>query len=279
MRLAASLICSTYNSPRLLALVLESLKHQTKKNFECIIADDGSGPETRALIDSYRSKLEMPIEHLWHEKEPGVVEKAKIHNRAVLAAKADLLIFIDGDCVLSPDFIEDHLAIYDQHKGGDYILMGRRVELGEKYSSELTPNNLNEKLFQGLTMEQLVSEFKQDSRGFLRRYSIKNPILRKILKADSVPDLLGSNFSIPKSLMLKVNGFNENCRGYGGEDGDLFVRVRNSGARLIGKKYFAVQYHVWHPRRYLTPEQEQLYVTLLKDQKYIWAEKGIVCER
>ncbi len=274
--LTTSLICSTYNAPRLLALVLESLRAQTEKNFELIIADDGSGPETKALIESYKTKVDFSIVHLWHEKPAGVVEKAKIHNVAVKEAKADLLIFIDGDCPVSPDFIADHLSVYRENKGAEYLFMGRRVELGPEFSAEITPENLSEKVFGGLSFAQILSALRGDTRSLLRRYSVKNPLMRRILRADAVPDLLGSNFSLPRSLMLKVNGFNEDCRGYGGEDGDLFIRVRNTGARLIGKKYFAVQFHVWHPRRKLTLEQEQLYTNLLNDRSYIWTERGIV---
>lgn len=278
-----SLICSTYNSPRYLALVLESMLLQTTHDFECLIADDGSGEETKQLIESYKKRAPFPIHHIWHTKPKGEVQKAKIHNVAIQKAQGELLIFIDGDCVLGQRFISDHIDIWQKESfdrnQDNYIFMGRRVELGEDFSSRLTVSNLHKKVLSGITIEQIASAARGDSRSILRRYRLKNPLLRKMIRANNVKDLLGCNFSISKELMLKVNGFDEECRRYGGEDGDLFIRVRNSGAKLIGMKYFAPQFHVWHKRSYLTEAQEKLYDRLLKIHDYTWTENGIIKER
>ena len=42
-----SVIVSTYNRPDALGACLRSLGRQTDKHFEIVVADDGSGPQTR----------------------------------------------------------------------------------------------------------------------------------------------------------------------------------------------------------------------------------------
>ena len=98
-------------------------------------------------------------------------------------------------------------------------------------------------------------------------------MLRKIFKAGHVHDLLGANFSLPRDMMDLINGFNEDYQR--GEDGDIFVRLRNSNIKIIGMKYFAVMYHQWHQRgdyQYV----DNHYKELLKKTAYTWAEKGLV---
>jgi hypothetical protein len=100
--------------------------------------------------------------------------------------------------------------------------------------------------------------------------------LRRILGRDKVPDLLGSNFSISNRLLRRVNGYNEEYKHYWGEDGDLFVRVRNSGAEIIGSRSLAVQYHLFH--KMLMPDPvavKNYYEVLLHNKEYARCDQGI----
>ena len=99
-----SILLATYNWPQALKLCLESLATQTDPDFEIIIADDGSTQSTTQLIDSYKNTL--PITHLWQEDEG--FRKTKILNQAIATAQGDYLIFLDGDCIVQPDFVERH---------------------------------------------------------------------------------------------------------------------------------------------------------------------------
>jgi hypothetical protein len=75
--------------------------------------------------------------------------------------------------------------------------------------------------------------------------------------------------------LYEVNGFNEELRAYWGEDGDLFVRLRNAGARIVGRKGFAIQYHLFHPRLQQTIAQERRYAEILRDPAYRRCARGI----
>jgi len=265
----SSVICSTYNTPRFLELVLDSLLYQDTHQFELLIADDGSQEETKKLIEDFQKKAPFKIVHLWHEDLGW--RKSQIHNMAIARASYDHLIFIDGDCVLAPGFIRDHQSIFEQEKE-NYVLMGRRVELGEKLTATLTVQNYRSKLMSPLSLALLFSCAVNDSRAYMRKFSFHNSLLRKIYSADKVNDLLGCNFSLNKKSMLLINGFNDDYQR--GEDGDIFVRLRNTNHKLIGKKYFAVMFHLYHGRgnyQYVDDNYEKI----IQIRDYVRAENGL----
>ncbi|MFM7049448.1 MAG: glycosyltransferase [Polynucleobacter sp.] len=98
-----SILLATYNWPEALHFCLESLETQTDRNFEIIIADDGSKPETATLIHAMMERSKHPIQHLWQEDQG--FRKTMILNQAIQAAQGEYLIFLDGDCIVQPDFV------------------------------------------------------------------------------------------------------------------------------------------------------------------------------
>src|SRR5260221_13874655 len=95
--LRLSVIVTTYNNPHGLELVLAGLARQTVQDFELLIADDGSGADTKAVIDDFARRATVPVEHVWHPDEG--FRKCAILNKAIRAAHGDYLVFFDGDCV------------------------------------------------------------------------------------------------------------------------------------------------------------------------------------
>ena len=96
-----SVIVTTYNREDALAAVLRALARQTDRNFEIIVADDGSGAATRAVVAEHARRLDIPLQHVWHEDRG--FRLAEIRNRAIAASAGDYLIFLDGDCIVRPD--------------------------------------------------------------------------------------------------------------------------------------------------------------------------------
>ena len=99
-----SVIITTYNEPNWLELCLESYSRQTNRNFEIIIADDGSSCETKDVINCFPNIIS---EHIW-QPDNGF-QKTKILNKAIIASKSNYLLFTDGDCIAPKDLIETHL--------------------------------------------------------------------------------------------------------------------------------------------------------------------------
>jgi len=86
-----SVILSTYNQPKWLEKVIWGYECQSYKDFELVIADDGSGPETIELINRYKQNTALNIVHVWHEDRG--FQKSEILNKATKASQGDYLIF------------------------------------------------------------------------------------------------------------------------------------------------------------------------------------------
>ena len=92
-----SVIVSTYNQPEWLEKVLWGYNIQSFKEFELIVADDGSGKAMREVLGRLTPRLSYPLKHVWHEDRG--FRKCEILNKAILAASTDYLVFTDGDCI------------------------------------------------------------------------------------------------------------------------------------------------------------------------------------
>jgi glycosyltransferase involved in cell wall biosynthesis len=262
---STSILVTSYNQASSLRLLFASLDRQTNKDFEVIIADDGSSDGTQELCHEKRT---FPL--IFVTQEDVGYRKSKILNQALRKAASDYLIFIDGDVILERHFVQDHLHL---RKTGHFVC-GRRVELGPKLSPSITVSDVSRGDFDHLQMKVILSALKKDTISIKRGLRITYPLLRKALGYDRPLDLLGSNFSVWKTDLISVNGFNESLESYWGEDGDLFIRLRNAGKRPVGAKSLCIQYHVFHTRREPTPENTKRYQLLLQDTQYKWAEKG-----
>ena len=103
-----SLVTPTYNWPEALELLLLSITKQKVLPNEVIVADDGSKEETRLLIERFQKSFPVPLIHVWHEDDGN--QKPKIMNKAIAQAKYEYIVEIDGDIIMHPDFVKDHLT-------------------------------------------------------------------------------------------------------------------------------------------------------------------------
>lgn len=237
-----TLIIAFYNKIELLRKVLESVALQTMRDFEVVIADDGSKPEVVEAIKSLQTQFVFPISHVWHEDHGW--RKNVILNKAVVAAQSDYLVFIDGDCVLEPHFLEEH---YAARKQGE-VVTGRRVLLTPKtteyiLAKPLTPHRLGAPLFFHLLWETIFGHQKTQLEQKIRLPKG----LRRLFIRERKRYILGCNFSLYKEDLLGVNGFDERFAypGYG-EDIDLEYRLSRKGIFAYSRKCQLVQFHCYH---------------------------------
>ena len=240
-----SVIISTYNMPTWLEKVFWGYQNQTSNNFELVIADDGSGDETRSLIDEYREKTNLDIQHVWHEDDG--FQKSKILNKAIVAAKGNYLIFSDGDCIPRKDFVEVHAAKAEI----GYFLSGGYFKLPMSTSKKITREDVesgrvfNKAWLYEHGLEKTYKTLKLTATG-----SLEN-LLNKFTPTKATWN--GHNASGWKEDLLHVNGFNEDMQ-YGGQDRELGERLFNYGLKSKQIRYSAICVHLDHKRGYKTSE-------------------------
>lgn len=256
-----SLIISFYNKIRFLELVLAGLERQTHKKFDIIIADDGSGKEAVKQIENLSLKISFPVTHLWQEDKG--FRKNKILNRAIEASSADYLIFIDGDCIPHKEFIKEHVT----NSKDNYCFTGRRVNLSERITSQLTTENVRAGFLENTFMlfkEGIAGRSVDVEKGIY----MKSKTLRKIFNKKE-RGLLGSNFSVFKSDMYKINGFDERYEAPSiGEDTDIQFRLESAGVKIDSLNNIAIQYHLFHKLQERPQKNLDLFEKVKRSKKF-----------
>jgi len=237
-----SLVIAVYNKAEVLRLVLAACERQSFTNFEAIIADDGSGPAVRDLIEELKPQVQFPLIHLWHQDKGW--QKNIMLNNAIRASRASHIVFIDGDCIPSRHFLLDHFNEREEGK----VLLGRRVETSERWSKSLTIEKIRSGEFERFGWEEIKDGLQGKSLRVEDGIRIPSALLRKVLLR-KVRGMLGSNFSAAKKDLVAINGFDELYNGPGcGEDSDIQYRLSLVGVTGKSLRNLAVQYHVYHPR-------------------------------
>ena len=237
-----SLIISVYNREEVLRLVLAAVQRQSFRRFEVIVADDGSGPAVKDVVDESRAEYGLSITHLWQEDAGW--RKNRILNSAVRASCSSYLVFIDGDCLPGKDFLLDH---YTEREDGK-VLLGRRVEMSKRWAGKLTLAKVMSGRFERIGIPELLDGALGKALRIEDGIRITSPSIRELIGRKSAT-ILGSNFSLPKKDLVAINGFDETYDGPGhGEDSDIQYRLSLIGVTGKSLRNLAVQYHVYHPR-------------------------------
>ncbi|HEU5364027.1 MAG TPA: glycosyltransferase [Hanamia sp.] len=260
----ATVIISVYNRMDFLRLVLAGFETQTEKNFEIIISDDGSGPEFRESLRQLIATTSLNIKHNWHP-DIGFRKNLALNNSIKMSA-APYLIFIDGDCIPHPCFVEEHLKNAEQK----VCLIGRRVMLSKRITSKLTAKAVSKGIMNSgkMQLEMLGDYLTLHLFHFKKGLYVRNKWLRKFLNRKKNRGLLGCNFSLYKSDLLSVNGFDERYQAATyGEDVDLEMRLKLIGTGFKTLMNIAVQYHCYHQLLERPEESRLLYELATKEQR------------
>lgn len=221
------LVISTYNWPAALERVLESALAQSVPPVEVLVADDGSGPETAAVVRRLAERAGVPVHHVWQEDRG--YRLARIRNLAIARSTADYLIFLDGDQVLHPEFVRDHRAAA---RPGT-VLRGSRVFLTPEATARV------------LETGRLPHWW---SRGLRKRAAaLRWPALAWLLGRWRGRGTEGHNLACWRRDAIRVNGFEERFEGWGGEDADFVIRLLNAGVVKKRLRFAGVLFHLDHP--------------------------------
>lgn len=235
-----SVIVSTYNAPIPLNLCLAGLYRQQRMPTEIMVADDGSGPETRTVIRKWQKKFPVSVSHIWHEDNGN--RKSVINNKAVAHSNSEYLAFIDGDAVPNPYWTTDHLKSRKRNR----ILCGRRVKLDQKLSDNLTESDIISGKLDIFFGPVLCSAIWGRTRRFT--LGIRLPILLARCFHPRPRKLMGVNFSLYKEDFEKVNGYDEEWT-HRRQDKDLDLRLNRAGFAFYPLINRAVVHHIFHDER------------------------------
>jgi glycosyltransferase involved in cell wall biosynthesis len=240
-----SVVLSTYNQPRWLEKALWGYAWQRFTGFEVVVADDGSGPETAAVVARLQGRNGLRLVHVWHDDRG--FRKTEILNRAVLATRGDYLIFSDGDCIPHPEFVATHVRLAGERR----FLSGGYLKLPMSVSERITEDDVSS----GRAFDR--SWLKQRGwRGGRRALRLPRSRTLATLLDTLTPTGAtwnGHNASTWRDAIVAVNGFDLDM-GYGGEDRALGERLVNLGYRGRQVRFRAPCLHLDHPRPYADPE-------------------------
>jgi glycosyltransferase involved in cell wall biosynthesis len=238
---STSLIISFYNKIDFLKLVLAGLERQSFSDFEILIADDGSKIEYSDEIEFISKSSGLKIKHVRHDDYG--FRKNKILNRAIVESSGDYLIFIDGDCIPHREFIKEHY----ENRSTKTCLTGRRVNMSDKISRQLTPEKVKAGYLENNFIEFIIDGIFGQSSYVEKGIYIKSTLLRRILNK-KYRGIVGCNFSLFKEDILKINGFDERYEAPSvGEDTDIQYRLELYGVKIKSVNNIAIQYHLYHP--------------------------------
>lgn len=235
-----SVIVSTYNWPEALRAVLLGLKSQTCRAFEIIIADDGSTEKTHQLIKTLKKHIPVPVQHVYQEDRGFRV--AAIRNKAILQAKADYILFLDGDCIPPPRFIQSHLALREQ----GYFVTGNRVLLSEDFTLKVLSEDLRIESWPWWRFG--LARFSGHCNRFMPFMRLPLGPLRR-LKPHRWQGAMGCHLGIWRKDLFYVNGWEEKYEGWGYEDSDLVIRLIQAGIHRKEARFSVPLIHLWHPIR------------------------------
>jgi glycosyltransferase involved in cell wall biosynthesis/GT2 family glycosyltransferase len=233
-----SIIVTTYNRPDALDAVLRGLARQSNKDFEVVIADDGSAPDTAALLKSWQSRLPQPITHIWQEHRG--FRAADIRNRAVLASGGAYCIFLDGDCIPRRDFVLEHRQLAEM----DWFVVGNRVLMSKQLTHRVLSESLEPELW------TLAEACRARVNGDINRIA---PLLQarlgpiRKLRPQHWWGARSCNLAVWRADLDRVDGFDGSYVGWGLEDSDLLIRLLRAGVKRKDGRFSTGVLHLWHP--------------------------------
>lgn len=219
-----SVIIPTYKRPRLVLQALHSLQNQNYTAFEIIVVDSAVNPETEHTIMDFNKKARVTVNYICTDST-ALHEKRHIGARA---AKGDILVFIDDDAICDPNWLSELIKPYSNPEVG---CVGGKIL--PKWEVE-PPKWITHERYRGyLSLLDWGEEVKE-------------------LKT---PEIYGCNFSIRKSLLFEVGGFNPEAFGdiwLGDGETGLLRKVLSAGYKIV----YTPEAIVWHviPESRLTIE-------------------------
>lgn len=263
-----AVIVTTYNRPDALALALDGYLAQTDKDFELVIADDGSTGDTEKLIMQYKNKNIIPLRHVWQEDQG--FRAGAIRNRAIAETAANYIIFSDGDCVPLSDFVCWHRALAEKN----WFVAGSRILMSAAFTRFVLTEQIP--VYNWTLIRWIRARMKRDINRLSPLCSLHLGTLLRKATPKSWNSVMTCNMAVWREDLIKVNGFDEAYVGWGLEDSDLVIRLLHAKIFRKSARFTSPVLHLWHrenDRQYL-PENRLRLEEMMKSNHSV-AVKGV----
>ncbi|MCB1755529.1 MAG: glycosyltransferase family 2 protein [Gammaproteobacteria bacterium] len=240
-----SVILTTYNSPEWLEKVLWGFQLQQDRDFEIIVADDGSDESTSQLLDRIQFNTDLTIQHVWQEDDG--FQKCRILNKAILRSRGDYIVMTDGDCIPRSDFVATHrrFARPGYYLSGGYFKLPMDISKSVSFEDIRSGKVFSSEWLRKQGLDKGKNTLKLDANG------IGSTLLNHLTPTKRTWN--GHNASVHRTHAIRVNGFDERMR-YGGQDCEFGERLRNAGLKARQIRYSAICLHLDHARPYRCQE-------------------------
>lgn len=240
-----SVVLTTYNNPEWLEKVLWGFAAQSFREFELLVADDGSDDRTRELLARLRPQLGYMLHHVWHAKDG--FRKCTILNAAIARATGAYLFFSDGDCIPRQDVLTVHAGLATRGR----FLSGGYLKLPLATSQTI----MREDIMTGRATDYEWLRAHGTPADKQSRRLAWGPVMARVLDALTTTraSFNGHNASAWRDDLVLVNGFDERLE-WGGLDRELGERLENAGVRGLQVRHRAIVVHLDHGRGYKRTE-------------------------
>lgn len=194
-----SIIIPVYNEEDYLYQCLNRLCQQkTKITFEIIVVDNNSSDQTKKIAQTQKCRV-------INERQQGAVFA---RNKGTQTALGEIIIFIDADCLLPPDYLNKVVAIFERHPEIDAVSGPCVYYDGGRFIYWLTDK-----------LDYLYYLFKLVKISF------------------GVQIMTSANMAVKKKVFEKIGGFNEQItKVVQTEDVEIAIRLQRAGFKIYFDK-------------------------------------------
>jgi glycosyltransferase involved in cell wall biosynthesis len=234
-----SLVVATYDWPEALDAVLRGFADQSDRDFELLVADDGSGSVTAELLGQWSSYL--PLRHVWQDDEG--FRLARVRNLAARGATGDYLVFLDGDTIPRRHFVR---ALRRAALPG-WFVAGKRLDLDRELSGRLLADRVPVHRW-SFPHWALHHEHAMPLQALTAR-DRRRPGREGLPEFEPHAGGYGFLLGLSRADFERVNGYDSRYVGWGGEDVDMAARLRRAGLRCGWAGPQSTLLHLWHETR------------------------------
>ncbi len=262
-----SVIVTTYNWVPALDAVLRALARQGDRNFDVVIADDGSRPDTAALVADWATRAPFALTHVFQEDRG--FRAARARNRAIMASRGTYCIFLDGDCIARPNFVAAHRRLAE----AGWFVAGNRTLVSQQLTERALRDGAD---LGGWRFGDLVAQRRARAiNRIVPMITLPLGPLRKRMPR-RWEGVRSANLAVWRADLDRVDGFDAAFDGWGREDSDLVVRLIRAGVFRKDGRFATGVLHLWHKEvdRSRLPDNDKLFNAALASDR-ILAQHGM----